>query len=197
MKRNMGRALVFWGVIAAAIVLNGISGASAADDACSRPPAALGKFQAATDGKTLPDAAYVTADGSERPMTALRGKPLIVNFWATWCAPCVKEMPALDALAAQSADGGPAVLALSWDREGAAIIAKFYAVNTITHLPVAQDKLGRVGRAVGVEALPTTVLYRADGREAGRVQGTAEWDDPAVRAFLRSCLGAGTAPSQG
>ncbi len=167
------------------------AGASAAEPApspaCAAPPPALGKYQPGKPGAALPAAPFVAADGSERPLEALRGKPLLVNFWATWCAPCVKEMPALDRLAAQP-PAGLQVLTLSADREGAAVVRQFYEANGIRNLPVALDKTGRVARAAGVSGLPTTILYDAQGREAGRVVGVAEWDAAEALAFLAACL---------
>ena len=112
----------------------------------------------------------------------------MLNFWATWCAPCVKEMPALDRLAATGAERNLQVLALSADREGAPVVRRFYDVNAIKHLAVAVDKLSRVSRAVDVGGLPTTVLYDVQGREVGRVVGVAEWDAPDTVAFLGRCL---------
>jgi thiol-disulfide isomerase/thioredoxin len=172
--------------VLAAIVLNGAGFASAA--ACGPAPAALGKYQPAEAGRVLPQAAYVTADGVDRRVDELRGRGLVLNLWATWCAPCVEEMPALDRLAAAGAARGLDVLALSSDREGAPVVRRFYEVNKIGHLPVALDKTGRVARALGATGLPTTVLFDAAGREVGRMVGVAEWDAPAALDFLSACL---------
>lgn len=155
--------------------------------ACAAPPAALGKYQSAKPGASLPAVPFIEADGSERPLDALRGRGLLVNFWATWCAPCVEEMPALDRLAAGAKAQGLQVLTLSADREGATV-RKFYDVNDIRNLPVALDKTGRIARATGISGLPTTLLYAADGSEIGRVVGIAKWDAPEVAAFLAGCL---------
>ena len=99
-------------------------------------------------------------------------------------------MPALDRLAAAADGHGLRVLALSADRGGAPVVRNFYEVNGIGHLPVAFDTQSRVARAVGVDGLPTTVLYNAAGREVGRVVGVAEWDAPAALDFLGDCLAA-------
>ena len=97
-------------------------------------------------------------------------------------------MPSLDRLAREVKDDRLIVLALSADREGAPVVRKFYDKNDIEHLPVAIDRISRVARALKVGGLPTTVMFDADGREVGRVVGTAEWDAPATLAFLRGCL---------
>ncbi|MBK8174657.1 MAG: TlpA family protein disulfide reductase [Rhodospirillales bacterium] len=173
----------------AAIVLNAAPFASAADSPCAHPPAELGKYTAAKSGLTMPATSYIDASGDERPFAALRGTGLIVNFWATWCPPCVEEMPALDRLAARAQGLGLNVAALSADREGATVVRRFYAVNGISSLPVAVDKSSRVMHALGIDGLPTTVLFDADGREVGRVVGQAQWDAPATISFLSRCLG--------
>jgi thiol-disulfide isomerase/thioredoxin len=178
--------------LVAAILLKGAGYASASPVACASPPPTLGKYKPAQDAKEIPAATFVDGDGNEKSLADLRGKGIVVNFWATWCAPCVKEMPALDRLAAVAGQHGLRVLALSADREGAPVVRRFYDVNAIRHLPVAVDTMSRAARAVGVDGLPTTVLYAAQGREVGRVVGVAEWDAPTAIAFLSGCL-----PSRG
>lgn len=171
-----------------AILLNGAVFASSTRAQCGAPPSALGKYKATADAKAIPAAVFVDSNGDEKPLESLRGKGLILNFWATWCAPCVKEMPALDRLAAVADAHGLVVLAVSADREGAPIVRQFYATNGIRHLPIAVDKSSRLARAVGIDGLPTTVLYAAAGQEIGRIVGIAEWDAAAVAEFLSGCL---------
>jgi thiol-disulfide isomerase/thioredoxin len=175
------------GLLALAIVLIHGGDASAADR-CTSPPPSLGKWQLATSPVSVPDQPWWDEAGNERRLADNRGKALVINFWATWCAPCVKEMPALDRLRAALAPDGIEVLALSADREGVPVVRKFYDVNGLTHLAVALDRMGRIARPLGVQGLPTTVVFDRAGREVGRVVGVAEWDDPATIAFLRRCL---------
>ncbi len=169
------------------IVLITATDASAAA-ACTSPPASLGRWQPAMAGAAAPDQPWFDEHGGERRLADTNGKATIVNFWATWCAPCVKEMPALDRLAAAVAGDGIIVLPLSADREGVPVVRKFYAANRLQHLPVAIDRMGRVARALSVGGLPTTILVDATGREVGRVVGVAEWDAADAIAFLRRCL---------
>jgi thiol-disulfide isomerase/thioredoxin len=185
----MRSALLGFGLVAA-ILLNGAAFASSAPTACASPPPTLGKYKPTPHVKEIPAVAFVDADGNEKSLTDLRGKGLVLNFWATWCAPCVREMPALDRLAEAGGLRGVRVLALSADREGAPVVRKFYEATRVGHLPIAVDKMGRVARAVGVDGLPTTVLYDAQGDEVGRVIGVAEWDAPAAIDFLAGCLAA-------
>lgn len=168
-------------------VLTFATAARAVGDRCADPPKELGKFETVGAGGTLPTAKYLDENGNEQSLDHFRGKPLLVNFWATWCAPCVKEMPALNQLAGNDA-AKIQVLTLSADREGAPVVKEFFQVNGIHNLPVAMDKLSRVAREVKAEGLPTTILYNAQGREVGRVVGAAEWDSASVVAFLEGCL---------
>jgi hypothetical protein len=96
-------------------------------------------------------------------------------------------MPALDRLHAEAGDDFH-VLALSNDRGGAPVVAKFYAENGIANLANLVDDKGRALRAMKVRGLPTTILVAAGGNEVGRVLGAAEWDSPEAVAFLRACL---------
>jgi thiol-disulfide isomerase/thioredoxin len=162
-------------------------GATAARAACTDAPTALGRFQEAI-GTEAPATPFFAADGTERTLADFRGQALVVNLWATWCAPCVTEMPALDRLSEAVKPHGIAVLPLSADREGAPVVERFFATNGIRHLPVTIDRMGKVARALAVPGLPTTVLYDREGRERGRVVGAAEWDAPEAVAFLRACL---------
>src|SRR5512147_2300615 len=150
----MRNALLGSGLFAA-ILLNGAAFASAAP-ACAAAPPALGKYTPTAEAKAIPAATFLDAQGDEKSLADSRGKGLVVNFWATWCAPCVKEMPALDRLSAGLGDDDIKVLALSADRGGAPVVKEFYAKNGIRNLPVMIDAKGAVARALAVPGLPTT-----------------------------------------
>lgn len=175
---------------AALLLMIAVPGATVADAAtadCADPPPALGRFEPGS-GKPGPETAFVVDGEGERTLADFKGTALVVNLWATWCAPCVTEMPALDRLEGAVAGDGIAVLPLSADREGAKVVKAFYGANDIRYLPVMLDRMGKVARALGVPGLPTTVLYDREGREVGRVIGIAEWDAPESLRFLRACL---------
>lgn len=142
-------------------------------------------FEPTTPPVPLPE--FKFNDSTDRVLSPMsfRGKVVVLNFWATWCAPCVREMPSLDRL--QAILGGPRfeVVALSLDRGGVAVVAPFYARYRLANLGQYFDPASRSSVALGVRGLPTTLLVDAHGREIGRVQGPAEWDSKPILAFLR------------
>jgi thiol-disulfide isomerase/thioredoxin len=181
------RAL-FFGGLAALIVMISSAGARAEAEACAAVPKALAKFrppEAAAPESPVP---FLKDGETEVTLADWRGKGLVVNFWATWCAPCIEEMPALDALHADLAGRGVDVLAVSSDIGGADAVRAFYDKEGIKHLAVLTDRRSRLGQSVGVFGLPTTILFDSEGREVGRVLGAAEWDASEVADFLAACL---------
>ncbi len=127
--------------------------------------------------------------GAERRLADYAGKGLIVNLWATWCVPCVAEMPELQELAHKVAGDGILVLPLSSDRGGAEVVRRFYATHRIAGLPVLLDPRGEAGRAWGSRGLPTTLVIDRQGREQGRVEGAIDWASDATIAELRRLVG--------
>ena len=117
-------------------------------------------------------------------LARFRGEVVVVNFWATWCAPCRREMPLFDALQARYADAPVRVLALALDRGSADKPIKFLADLNIEHLTQAHDPSYASARAVGLIGLPTTLVLDVNGREIGRLAGEADWNSPAVHALL-------------
>lgn len=134
--------------------------------------------------KALPAMALQTADGTLTDLTAHKGDWLVVNFWATWCAPCRKEMPQLDALAKRYDGRGVKVIALSVDRGGASKPEKFLNELGVAHLTRVYDPSYKAARAAGLIGLPTTLLVSPDGFEIGRLAGEADWDSAQVHALL-------------
>jgi thiol-disulfide isomerase/thioredoxin len=157
------------------------------------PPLAgsMAKFKPAPTSKDASPLQAVDAQGQPVDAARYAGKLLVINFWATWCAPCVKEMPSLDRMQAALADRGVVVLPLSLDGPTKAKVQPFYDANKLAHLPVLFDQGNKTFGQAGVTVLPTTILVR-DGKELGRMEGPAEWDDPDALALLRYYLPRGS-----
>lgn len=175
-------------VITLMIVVMCAADASAEDDRCRPEPGLFKRFEAAAAAQPARATPFFAEDGSERAFRDFSGRALVVNFWATWCAPCVEEMPALDRLHGTLQGDGIDVLAISADAGGGPVVRKFYEKNDIRRLPVLIDRKAALIRDLGLPGLPVTLLIAADGREVGRVVGVAAWDKPEVIAFLRACL---------
>ena len=125
--------------------------------------------------KTPPALSFTAADGTIHQLSEFHGHGMVINLWATWCGPCVAELPALDALSAALAPHDIAVLPLSSDRGGASVVERFYRQHDIAHLPVLLDPKGAAAQAWGVSGIPTTFIIGRDGLEHARFDGAADW----------------------
>ncbi len=152
-------------------------------------PDGLANFSAVTPPLALPALAFTTEDGSRRTLADYRGQAVVLNFWATWCGPCVQEMPALQSLARALAGSGIVVLAVSADRAGAAVVRPFLDAHGLTTLPVLLDPQNTSVQALGLSGFPTTLLIGRDGLEHGMLEGSADWSAPAASALVRRVLG--------
>jgi thiol-disulfide isomerase/thioredoxin len=131
-----------------------------------------------------PDIRFSDAGGGEHGLQEFAGKGVVLNLWATWCVPCVAELPSLAALATKMP--GLAVLPLSTDRGGAAVVQKFYASHGIAGLGVWLDPKGVAAEALHARGLPTTLIIDRQGRERARLEGGADWASAeAVAAIAR------------
>lgn len=119
-------------------------------------------------------------------LAELKGRVVLLNFWASWCEPCRSEMPSLEALAAQLGPQGLAVVAVNF-KESEATIRRF-STSTSLALPVARDADGAVAKAFGVGIFPTTVAIGRDGRAAFSVVGTVDWAAPPARPWIEELL---------
>jgi thiol-disulfide isomerase/thioredoxin len=151
-------------------------------------PAAAFNF-APTEPKPAPDLTFLDAEGNEVRLADFQGEVVVLNLWATWCAPCRREMPSLDRLQAKYGGAGLKVIALSLDRGDVAKVREFFEELEITSLAVYHDPTARVGRELGAPGLPTTVVMDRAGREVGRLLGPAEWDSEEALAVIKALLG--------
>ncbi|MFK7752315.1 MAG: TlpA family protein disulfide reductase [Sedimentitalea sp.] len=132
---------------------------------------------------------FVLADDAGTATLAMyQGQYIVLNFWATWCAPCRKEMPHLEAL--QRDFGGDAfqVVTLATGRNSPAGIKKFFAENGIDSLTRHQDPKQRVAREMAVLGLPVTVILNPEGEEIARLIGDADWNSPSARAIVAALI---------
>ena len=169
--------------------------ASADDRSCPPKGFEEASFTPAHPPRPVPDEPFVMGEGKLDTLAAFRGKGVVLNFWATWCVPCVREMPAFSRLQEKlAANGGTvSVVTLSQDRGGLPVVERFFKKKKIDNLPRYLDPRGKVGRKLKVRGLPTTVLIDAEGREVGRVVGAAEWDEDAMVGLIEACIAPSTA----
>ncbi len=159
------------------------------------PPAAPARvrgFDASRAGTPAPAAPFTAPDGRAVGLADFAGRPVLLNLWATWCAPCVAEMPALDRLAGRAGDR-LVVLTVSQDLEGRRAVDPFFARGRFRHLRPYTDTQNALPLALGAAGLPVSVLYDAAGREVWRLAGEWDWDrvEPAALAALARPAGAG------
>lgn len=152
------------------------------------------KFVPATEKRRAPATPFTDAAGRNLSLADFRGRLVLVNFWATWCGPCVREMPSLERLHKQLGGADFTVIALSEDRKGWEVIAPFRTRIGLGDLPLFHDLKSETMFSLKGRGLPTTILFDREGYELGRLVGPAEWDTPEAVALIRYYLGTGTAP---
>ena len=154
------------------------------------------QFAPIASGSHAPEYTVQALDGNPRALSAYRGQTVLLNIWATWCPPCVREMPALQRVHEQLGGDGLKIVAVSVDAAPGAInawgrpggdIRKFMRDLGIT-FEVLWDPSGEIETAYGLQGLPTTFLIDREGRIRERVTGWREWDDAATVAALRKLL---------
>ena len=140
------------------------------------PPAPAGAFDRSHKGEPAPAATFLGPDGRPATLAGFRGEPALVNLWATWCAPCVAEMPTLAAVQAKLRDK-VRVVTISQDLdETPATVTAFLSARKLA-LPAFRDPRLALGAAYAAN-LPVTVLYDREGREVWRRAGGFKWDSP-------------------
>jgi thiol-disulfide isomerase/thioredoxin len=150
----------------------------------------MSKFVYALSSSRAPDIAFET-EGGTTTLAALSGKVVLVNLWATWCAPCLEELPSLDEL--QGALGGKEfqVVAIAADARGPEIARRYLERLDIKNLELNRDPRLMLAISLGgSQVLPVTVLYDRRGREIGRRVGAADWSSPEARALIEHVIAA-------
>ncbi|WP_298824731.1 TlpA disulfide reductase family protein [uncultured Piscinibacter sp.] len=136
--------------------------------------------------RAVPPLSLVDLDGRTWSLAALRGRPVVLNFWATWCEPCRAEMPSLDLMALKHERDGLAVLTINF-RESASAIRRFLDAVPLS-LPVLLDRDGAAARAFAVSVFPTTLMVSRRGRPVAEVRGEVDWTGADGRALVESLI---------
>ena len=138
-----------------------------------------------------PDVAFETVEGRSATLAEYEGRHVVLNFWATWCAPCRHEMPTLSAL--QEALGGEefTVVTIATGRNPPPAMKTFFDEIGVENLPLHRDPKSALARSMGVFGLPITVLLDPQGREVARLQGDADWNSDSARAILAAWIDGG------
>jgi peroxiredoxin len=187
LPKTAGKAALAWGLITLVTILG--------PPALSQPPVArlLGSLSLSgyPPGARPPEFSSRSATGKTVSLVRLRGRVVLLNFWATWCVECRPEMPAFEQLHRDFAAEGLTVLGINV-REGAPII-QMYAKDLDLTFPLLPDPKGEIQRLYGVIGLPTTFLIARDGRAVALAVGPREWGSPAGRILIQTLLAEPTA----
>jgi thiol-disulfide isomerase/thioredoxin len=184
--RTLGIVAALAGLAALALVLQ------QPREGAAPPPTFAGQsgnFSPFDTPRPVPEVSFADRDGRARMLADWKGKVVLVNFWATWCAPCVAEMPALDRLQKELGGGDFEVVAVSVDREGMKPVEPFLARYQLAALAPYLNPDASLLRAFGEKTLPATYIIGRDGRAVGRMEGAAEWDSADGKRLIRHYLG--------
>ncbi len=136
-------------------------------------------------GEVAPATLFVSPDGERTSIATFKGQPVLINLWASWCAPCVKELPTLQALETRHAgDGHYRVIAISQDNGPQGSVDAFLASKKIGRFAAYHDPDMALSGALGVQILPSTILYDAAGKEVWRYTGDMDWTSVEARKLV-------------
>lgn len=138
-----------------------------------------------TEPTLVPDAEFLDPEGGLHKLSDYRGKVVLLNFWATWCAPCREEMPSLDALQADLGSEDFEVVAIAAGHNPLPAIKKFLDEAKVTNLPVLIDPHQDLSRKMGVMGMPVTILIDREGNEIARLIGGADWSSETAKTLIR------------
>ncbi len=168
----------------------GIGGEMAIGSAANPPP--VDSFVPAVSSPDFSAAAPLDPAGKPVDMAAYRGKALLVNLWATWCAPCIKELPSLGKLQESLGGADFAVLTIALDEPDAAKVAPFLAQHGAANLSALIDTNRTIDKVMPVSALPTSLLVDKDGKVRAVLTGDAEWHCGAALQVVKAFVADGT-----
>ena len=146
------------------------------------------KMTIANNTTSAPKTIFFDTGGKELTLNDFKGRLTLVNFWATWCAPCRKEMPSLEVLSNQIGGDTFQVVTIATMRSSEEAVKKFFNDNNIIDLPNFRDPKGYLARASGVAALPLTILLDRNGNEISRLIGDADWAQDETIEFIKKAI---------
>lgn len=146
-------------------------------------------FRAYADPKPVSEHAFSMSGGKKVSLNSLAGpRALLVNFWTTWCTPCIKEMPSMDRLQGRVSSDQLLILPLVRDGKGLSEAARFYRAHEIKNLPVAADRFGKISHAHHIGPVPQTLFVDQHGLVKGLLIGAVDWESEPLLALLDNCL---------
>ncbi len=165
---------------------------SFADDLESLRVGDMKKLVLHAEAKAAGDAVIFDAEEGELTLAAFEGKTVVLNFWATWCAPCREEMGSLDRLQAALGSDAFEVVAVATGRNPVKQVKRFFKTEGIEELVIYRDPKSTLARQMGILGLPITVVLNPAGEEIARLRGDAEWDSAEAQAILKAMMAAGS-----
>ena len=175
-------AAAFGAAIAA--VLYGMNGFAV--HATAEPPPVLDKLKLVADQKAEPDVSFADASGKSLKLADFRGRYVLVNLWATWCGPCITELPELAKLNAELPQDRMTVLPIDLEKLDAGKVGDFLAMHDAGALPIYVDRELSAMKGFTANELPLTILIDAEGREVARAAGAQKWADPASVVYFKT-----------
>jgi thiol-disulfide isomerase/thioredoxin len=185
--RKLVAALMYTALLAGANLAPQIVWADMSEIAAMRS-GDMGKLNFHSIAKEVSDKPYIKEDGSEGNLADHQGKIVLLNFWATWCAPCRKEMPMLSELQTELGSDQFEVVTLATGRNTPPAMKKFFKDINVTNLPLHRDPKQKIARDMGVLGLPITVILDRDGTEIARLRGDADWASQNAKDILNAII---------
>jgi len=173
-----------------AVSLGAITGAASADmsNVAALAVGDMKKLRFHPEARPVSDEPFFAEDGSEMTLADYQGQITVLNFWATWCAPCRTEMPHLSALQTHFADQPIEVVTIATGRNKPVAMKAFFDEISVDNLPLYTDPKQKLARDMAVLGLPITVVLNSDGHEIARMQGDADWSSDSAKAMLTALL---------
>ena len=160
-------------------------------------PLVADRLHKASPPRKLAAVDTLDAAGHSLPLDSRITRPTLVTFWASWCVPCIRELPSLAKFKPMAEAAGIALITINEDKEGAALATKYLAEKGLSELPLLVDADGAVAKALGIRGIPTALMVNAKGEEVARMEGEADWGDKASLDIMINVLKLGATPAPG